>query len=67
MKITLFFCAGAALVEDEARICAQELRGFSKVTPFTMGVFTVVAAALVGVPPLMGFVSKSSNAWPRPP
>lgn len=57
MKITLFFCAGAVLVKTE-REYVQDLRGFSKVMPFTMGVFTVAAAALVGVPPLMGFVSK---------
>ena len=57
MKITLFFCAGAVLVKTE-REYVQDLRSFSKVMPFTMGVFTVAAAALVGVPPLMGFVSK---------
>lgn len=57
MKITLFFCAGAVLVKTE-REYIQDLRGFSKVMPFTMGVFSVAAAALVGVPPLMGFISK---------
>ena len=57
IKITLFYCAGAILIKT-GKEYVQDLRGFSKVMPFTMGVFTVAAAALVGVPPLMGFVSK---------
>ena len=57
MKITLFFCAGAVLVQTE-REYVQDLRGFGRVMPFTFGVFTVAAMALVGVPPLAGFISK---------
>ncbi|MBQ8537619.1 MAG: hypothetical protein IJ461_09490 [Clostridia bacterium] len=36
----------------------QDIRGFGKVMPFTFGVFTLAAMALVGVPPLSGFLSK---------
>ena len=61
MKITLFFCAGAVLVRTE-REYVQDLRGFGRVMPFTFGVFTVAAMALVGVPPLAGFISKWSLA-----
>ncbi|MBR3502932.1 MAG: proton-conducting membrane transporter [Clostridia bacterium] len=57
MKITLFFCAGAVLVQTE-REYVQDLRGFGRVMPFTFGVFTVASMALVGVPPLAGFISK---------
>jgi len=61
MKITLFFCAGAVLVQTE-REYVQDMRGFGRVMPFTFGVFTVASMALVGVPPLMGFISKWSLA-----
>lgn len=57
MKITLFYCAGAVLVKT-GREYVMDLRGLSKVMPFTCGVFTLASVALVGVPPLCGFVSK---------
>lgn len=57
IKITLFFCAGAILVRTEQEY-VQDLRGFSKVAPHTIRTFTVAALALVGVPPLIGFISK---------
>lgn len=57
MKITLFYCAGAVLVKTEQEY-VQDLRGFGKVMPFTFAVFTLAALALVGVPPLCGFISK---------
>lgn len=57
MKITLFSCAGAIMVQT-GRSSVQEMRGYGKVMPFTFGVFTVASMALVGVPPLMGFISK---------
>ena len=57
MKITLFFCAGAVMVQT-GREYVQDLRGFGKIMPFTFGVFTIAAMALAGVPPLMGFASK---------
>ncbi|MBR5345022.1 MAG: proton-conducting membrane transporter [Clostridia bacterium] len=57
MKIVLFFCAGAILVQTEKEY-VQETRGLAKVMPLTCGAFTLAAVALVGIPPLCGFVSK---------
>lgn len=57
MKITLFYCAGAVLVRS-GKEYVQDLRGFGKVMPFTCAVFTLGAVAMVGIPPLCGFVSK---------
>jgi len=57
MKITLFYCAGAVLVKTGEEY-VQDIRGFAKVMPFTFGVFTLASMALVGVPPLSGFLSK---------
>lgn len=57
MKITLFYCAGAVLVRT-GKEYVQDLRGYFKIMPFTMGVYTLAAIALVGTPPLCGFISK---------
>ncbi|MBQ6175308.1 MAG: proton-conducting membrane transporter [Clostridia bacterium] len=57
MKITLFYCAGAILVRT-GKEYVQDIRGFAKPMPFICACFTIAAAALVGVPPLCGFVSK---------
>lgn len=57
MKITLFYCAGAVLVKTGQEY-VQDLRGFGRVMPYTFGVFTLASLALVGVPPLSGFLSK---------
>ena len=57
MKIALFFCAGAVLIRT-GREYVQDLRGMGRVMPFTFGVYTLAAAALIGVPPLCGFLSK---------
>lgn len=57
MKITLFYCAGAILVRTEQEY-VQDLRGFAKVMPFTCGVMLISSVAMVGIPPLCGFVSK---------
>ena len=57
MKITLFYCAGAVLVKTGQEY-VQDLRGFGKVMPFTFAVFTLASLALIGVPPLSGFLSK---------
>lgn len=57
IKITLFFCIGAVLVKTEQEY-VQDLRGFYKIMPNTMLVFTIASLALVGIPPLIGFTSK---------
>jgi len=57
IKITLFYCAGAVLVKTGQEY-VQDLRGYGKLMPFTCAVFTLGSVALVGIPPLCGFVSK---------
>ncbi len=57
MKISLFLCAGAILVQT-GREYLQELRGLARRMPVTCGVFLLAGIALVGTPPLCGFVSK---------
>ncbi len=57
VKITLFFCAGAVLYKTGQEYI-QDLRGMGKRMPITFSCFTLASAALVGVPPLPGFLSK---------
>ncbi|MBR4038508.1 MAG: proton-conducting membrane transporter [Clostridia bacterium] len=57
MKITLFYCAGAVLVRTH-RTQIEGLRGLGSVMPFTCGVYTIAALALMGTPLLPGFASK---------
>ncbi len=57
MKITLFFCAGAIYVNLHKTEISQ-LNGIGKAMPWTMGMFTIGALGLAGVPPINGFVSK---------
>lgn len=57
IKILAFFCAGAVLCQSgRERVC--DLDGLGKKQPVTFGCFTVAALALIGIPPLSGFVSK---------
>ncbi len=57
IKITLFYCAGAILVRTGAEY-VQDLRGYAKLMPLTCAAFVIGSVALVGIPPLAGFVSK---------
>ena len=57
VKITLFFCAGAVLYKT-GKEYVNDLRGMGRRMPVTFACFTVACAALVGVPPLPGFLSK---------
>lgn len=57
IKITLFYCAGAILVRTGAEY-VQDLRGYGKIMPYTCAAFVIGSMALVGTPPLPGFVSK---------
>lgn len=57
VKITLFFCAGAVLYKT-GKEYVYDLEGLGKRMPFTFSCFTLASAALVGVPPLPGFLSK---------
>jgi multicomponent Na+:H+ antiporter subunit D len=57
MKITLFFCAG--VVAETLHIHSiRDLAGVGRRMPVTMGVFTLAAFGMIGVPPMAGFVSK---------
>lgn len=57
IKITLFYCAGAILIKT-GKEYVQDLRGYSRIMPATCGIFLLGSIALVGTPPLAGFVSK---------
>ena len=57
VKITLFFCAGAVLYKTGQEYI-HDLRGMGKRMPVTFACFALSSAALVGVPPLPGFLSK---------
>ena len=57
MKISLFYCAGAVLVRT-GKEYVQDIRGFAKIMPFTCAIFALGSVAMVGIPPLCGFVSK---------
>ncbi len=57
MKITLFYCAGAVLVRTGHEY-VQDLRGLSKSMPVTCAAALLSSVAMVGIPPLCGFVSK---------
>ena len=57
MKITMFFCAGN-LAEELHIKNVSALNGVGRRMPWTMGAFSVACLAMIGVPPLAGFVSK---------
>ena len=59
IKILAFFCCGAVLHQTKREyVC--ELDDLGRAMPVTFVCFTVSALALVGIPPLSGFVSKWS-------
>ena len=57
IKIMLFYCAGAVLCKT-GKEYVGELRGFAKIMPMTFVCFLIGSMALIGVPPLPGFLSK---------
>lgn len=56
-KISLFFWAGAMAVGAHKKYVSQ-LSGIAKKMPISMGIFTVGAISLIGLPPFSGFLSK---------
>jgi len=56
-KITLFFCAGAILVNTGIRKIS-EMRGIGKMMPVTMAAFFFGSLSVIGLPPFGGFWSK---------
>ncbi len=57
MKSTLFLAAGAIIWKTGLRNI-NELSGIGKKMPLTLGAFTLAALAMIGIPPLNGFLSK---------
>ena len=57
MKIILFYCAGAVLVQTD-RTQVRQMQGLGRKMPLAFGCFTLAGLSLVGIPPLPGFVSK---------
>jgi multicomponent Na+:H+ antiporter subunit D len=57
MKITLFFCAGN-YAETLGVHKVSEMRGIGRRMPWTTAAFTVAAFGMIGVPPVVGFISK---------
>lgn len=56
-KIILFFAAGAVLYKTGVEY-VHDLRGMGKRMPVTFACFTLASAAIVGIPPFPGFISK---------
>lgn len=57
MKSTLFLCAGAIIYKTGKRKIS-DLAGIGYEMPVTITCFTIAALAMIGIPPLNGFVSK---------
>ena len=54
----LLFMGAGAIIYKEHKTMVSELRGIGKNMPIVMWCFTIGGLALVGIPPLTGFVSK---------
>ncbi len=57
MKSTLFLVAGAIIWKTGIRNVTQ-MKGLGRLMPVTMGSFSLAALAMIGIPPLNGFLSK---------
>lgn len=57
IKNALFYTAGIIIMKTGKKKVA-ELRGIGKQMPLTMIMFSVASLALVGIPPLSGYISK---------
>jgi multicomponent Na+:H+ antiporter subunit D len=57
IKIVLFFCTGSVMYQTHITDVSR-MEGIGRVMPITMGCFALSAAALVGIPPLSGFLGK---------
>jgi len=57
MKTALFLSAGAMIHRTRQRSVSR-LEGIGYHMPWTLGAFTLAALGMVGLPPLMGFISK---------
>lgn len=59
MKITLFMCAGAIIVTAH-KDNVSDMKGIGKAMPVTMLCYTIASLGIVGLPFLVGFISKSN-------
>ncbi|MBQ8831409.1 MAG: proton-conducting membrane transporter [Oscillospiraceae bacterium] len=57
IKSCLFLSAGA-IIYKTGKTNVDDLRGIGKEMPVTIWCYTIAGAALVGIPPLSGFISK---------
>lgn len=57
MKGTLFMCSGVVLKQGKTRN-VSDMHGIGHKLPITMICFTIAALAMIGTPPLAGFISK---------
>ena len=57
IKNTLFMIVGTMMLKRSTRF-VEEIDGIGKFMPVTSWAFTIVSLALVGIPPLSGFISK---------
>lgn len=57
MKSALFLAAGAVIWKTGKRKIS-EMEGIGRQMPVTMGCFSIAALAMIGIPPLNGFLSK---------
>ncbi len=57
MKSVLFLAAGA-IIWNTGKRKITELHGIGRQMPFTMACFSIAALAMIGIPPLNGFLSK---------
>lgn len=57
IKDTLFMSAGAIICKT-GKTRVNELEGIGKQMPVTMWCFTLVSLGLIGIPPMLGFISK---------
>ena len=56
-KITLFFAAGS-IYTSAHKTKVSQLSGIGAKMPWTMAAFTIAALSMIGVPPMIGFISK---------
>ncbi|NKQ39494.1 MAG: monovalent cation/H+ antiporter subunit D family protein [Methanosarcinales archaeon] len=57
MKSVLFFCIGAIIHQTGLR-SVEDMKGIGKKMPITMGIFSIAALSMIGIPLLCGFITK---------
>ncbi|HKM03089.1 MAG TPA: proton-conducting transporter membrane subunit [Lachnospiraceae bacterium] len=57
IKCGLFLIAGA-IIHKTGKTKVTQLRGIGKEMPVTIWCFTILSLALIGIPPMSGFISK---------